>query len=108
MRVLAFCDATEKAYVAGVNDFQYVVLLELDQFDKGIGNYLSDVLAWERQQCGRYAESGSGGLLSFYQWRDWEAVGFSNADRAKQSESIPVWSVAGRLSDYWRFAGAIG
>jgi len=98
MRVLHYAMATEKAYVRWVKRFfKYVGLLELDQFDeKDIGTYLT-YLAVERQHAASTQNQAQAGLLFFYQCVIGKQLGFLNADRAKQSESIPVWYSRGEI-----------
>ncbi|TWU51156.1 Tyrosine recombinase XerD [Rubripirellula reticaptiva] len=92
MRVLHYSAATEKAYVRWVKRFSgHVGSTQLDQFgEKDIGTFLTS-LAVEGNVAASTQNQAQAGLFFFYQCVLGKQLGFVNAVRAKQSESIAVW-----------------
>lgn len=98
MRVLHYAMATEKAYVRWVKRFSgHVGSTKLDQFDeKDIGTFLTS-LAVEGNVSASTQTQAQSGLLFFYHCILGKQLGFLNAVRAKQKESIPVWFSRGEI-----------
>ena len=92
LRVLHYSMATEKAYVRWVKRFgKHVGSTDLDQFDElDISTFLTS-LAVERNVSASTQNQAQSGIFFLYQCVLGKKLGFVDAVRVKQGESIPVW-----------------
>jgi integron integrase len=98
LRVLHYSMATEKAYVRWVKRFgKHVGSMDLDQFDElDIGTFLTS-LAVEGNVSASTQNQAQSGLFFLYQCILGKQLGFVDAVRVKQRESIPVWFSRGEI-----------